>query len=97
VSGEANDVHNLRSKNWWLCYGALVWGVPFFVAMTAFWAITLFFVESLLQSRIDWKFYGDPRIHAVALLIFSLVASLSGGFSRNLAVGFSPTHTSLRS
>jgi hypothetical protein len=69
-----------RTRNWWLCYGILIWGVPFFVVMTVFWATTLFVIESLLEQHLAWKFYADRRMHTVALLIFSFVVSLLGGF-----------------
>jgi ABC-type arginine transport system permease subunit len=68
-----------RTRKWWLCYGTLVFGIPFFVVMTVFWGIVLFVVTSLLERRLDWRFYADPQTHAAGLLAFSLVFSLLGG------------------
>ncbi|PYT34270.1 MAG: hypothetical protein DMG58_05275 [Acidobacteria bacterium] len=68
-----------RTRKWWLWYGTLAWGMPFFVLMTVFWGIVLFVVTSLLERRLNWKFYADPRIHAAGLLVFSLAVSLLGG------------------
>ena len=53
--------------------------MPFFVLMTVFWGIVLFVVTSLLERRLNWRFYADPRIHAPGLLVFSLALSLLGG------------------
>ncbi len=53
--------------------------MPFFVLMTVFWGIVLFVVTSLLERRLNWRFYADPRIHAAGLLVFSLAVSLLGG------------------
>jgi len=47
--------------------------------MTVFWGIVLFVVTSLLERRLNWRFYDDPRIHAAGLLVFSLALSLLGG------------------
>ena len=68
-----------RSKQWWLWYGTLAWGIPFFVFVAIFWAIVLFAVTSLLERRLNWRFYADPRIHAAGLLVFSFVLSVFGG------------------
>jgi len=35
--------------------------------------------RSLLERRLNWRFYADPRIHAAGLLVFSLAVSLLGG------------------
>ena len=68
-----------RTKQWWLCYGTLAWGIPFFTFMTIFWGLVLFAVMSLLQGRLSWRFYLDPRIHAAGLLVFMFTLSLLGG------------------
>jgi hypothetical protein len=68
-----------RTRKWWLWYGTLAWGIPFFALMTVFWGIVLFVVTSLLERRLNWRFYADPRIHAAGLLVFSLALSLLGG------------------
>jgi hypothetical protein len=47
--------------------------------MTVFWGIVLFVVTSLLERRLNWRFYAGPRIHASGLLVFSLALSLLGG------------------
>src|ERR1700746_756409 len=59
-----------RTRKWWLWYGTLAWGIPFFVLMTAFGESCC--SSSLLERRLNWRFYGDPRIHAAGLLVFSL-------------------------
>ncbi len=39
----------------------------------------MFVATSLLQRRLNWRFYLDPKIHAVGLLAFSFAISLLGG------------------
>jgi len=39
----------------------------------------MFVVTSLLEHRLNWRFYAAPRIHAAGLLLFSLALSLLGG------------------
>jgi hypothetical protein len=68
-----------RPKKWWLWYGTLAWGIPFFVAMSIFWGFVMFLVTSLLQHRLNWRFYSEPKIHAPGLLAFNFVISLLGG------------------
>jgi hypothetical protein len=48
--------------------------------MTIFWGIVIFVFTSLLEQRLNWRFYLDPRIHAMGLLAFTLAASLLGGY-----------------
>lgn len=47
--------------------------------MATFWGLVLFVGTSLLERRLNWRFYADPRIHAAGLLVFSLALSLLGG------------------
>lgn len=68
-----------RSKQWWLWYGTLAWGIPFFVVMTFFWGFVMFLVTSLLHHRLNWRFYLDPTNHAAGLLVFNFAVSLFGG------------------
>ena len=68
-----------RTKQWWLWYGTLAWGIPFFIAMATFWGLVLFVVTSLLERRLNWRFYADAKIHAAGLLAFNFVISLLGG------------------
>jgi len=42
-------------------------------------AFVIFGATSLLQHRLNWRFYLDPKIHAAALLAFSFAISLLGG------------------
>jgi hypothetical protein len=79
VSESGKPANKLRTRRWWLCYGTLAWGIPFFVAMTIFWAFVILGATSLLQHRLNWRFYLDPKIHAAALLAFSFAISLLGG------------------
>ena len=78
-SGSSKPPKKLRTKRWWLWYGTLAWGIPFFVAMTIFWAFVMIVVTSLLQHRLNWRFYLDPKIYAAGLLAFSFAISLLGG------------------
>jgi len=39
----------------------------------------MFLVTSLLQHRLNWRFYSEPKIHAPGLLAFNFVISLLGG------------------
>jgi hypothetical protein len=79
ASESGKPPNKLRTRRWWLWYGTLAWGIPFFVAMTIFWAFIIFGATSLLQHRLNWRFYFDPKIHAVGLLAFSVAISLLGG------------------
>ncbi|HXN72104.1 MAG TPA: hypothetical protein VN861_06085 [Candidatus Acidoferrales bacterium] len=72
-------MQNPSTRKWWLWYGALVFGIPFFVFMTVFWGIVLFVVTSLPERRLDWRFYANPQTHADGLLASSLVISLLAG------------------
>ncbi len=47
--------------------------------MTVFWGLVVFCVTSLLQRRLNWNFYTDPKLPIVGLLAFTLVTSLVGG------------------
>ncbi len=38
----------------------------------------MFVVTSLLQHRVNWRFYLDPKIHAAGLLASSFAISLLG-------------------
>ena len=62
----------LHTKRWWLWYGILAWGIPFFIAMTIFRGFVMFVVTSILQHRLNWRVYLDPKIHAAGLLAFDL-------------------------
>jgi len=79
ASESSKPPKKLRTKRWWLWYGILAWGIPFFVAMTIFWGFVMFVVTSLLQHRVNWRFYLDPKIHAAGLMAFSFAISLLGG------------------
>jgi hypothetical protein len=79
ASDSSKPQKRLRPKRWWLLYGILAWGIPFFVAMTVFWGFVLFVVTSILQRRLNWRFYIDPKIHAAGLLAFIFVISLVAG------------------
>jgi len=79
ASDSTKPPKRVHTKRWWLLYGTLAWGIPFFVVMTVFWGFVLVVVIILLQRRLNWRFYIDPQIHAVGLLAFTFVISLLGG------------------
>jgi hypothetical protein len=79
MTQKTTNLQKPRTRKWWLWYGTFAWGIPFFVFMTFFGGIVFFVVTSLLERRLNWKFYADPRIHAAGLLVFSLALSLLGG------------------
>jgi hypothetical protein len=39
----------------------------------------MFVVTSLLQHRVNWRFYLDPKTHTAGLLAFSFAISILGG------------------
>jgi predicted PurR-regulated permease PerM len=69
----------LRTKASWVWFGLVVWGIPFFVAMTIVWGFVLLVFTSILHHRLNWRFYLDPRLHVAGLLVFSFAISLLAG------------------